>query len=292
VIELRSCEQRARDKSLLVKRLYPSMKKGENCGTNYDPTETKSCLKCPSRGHHEFDCFKYRRYSPTICSVCKKFNHYEDACNEWEKLPSSRQPRDNSSQRDTYTQLEWKADIRNVEIQIQGLAAAVEKSLGARPARDFSRSRDAERSPSRDKKPPDNYRRRQVIKDQCSSKERKDTETRSSGMLSSYEQRSRSRDNSRRPYRDSRDVSRSPDRDSQRQQRSDNRQSRENCYNDQKSRISRRPYRDSRDVSRSPDRDSQRQQRSGNRQSREDCYNDQESRDSCLSVRRSYPRND
>ena len=31
VAELHSREQRARDKSLLVKRLYPSMKKGENC---------------------------------------------------------------------------------------------------------------------------------------------------------------------------------------------------------------------------------------------------------------------
>ena len=65
------------------------------------------------------------------------------------KLPSSRQPRDNSSQRDTYTQLEWKADIINVENQIQGLAVAIEKALGARETdRPYRHSRDMSRSPT------------------------------------------------------------------------------------------------------------------------------------------------
>jgi hypothetical protein len=170
VAELHSREQRARDKSLLVKRLYPSMKKGENCSTNYDPTETKSCSKCPSRGHHEFDCFKYRRYSPTICAVCKKFNHYEDACNEWEKLPSSHQPRD------TYTQLEWKADIRNVENQIQGLAVAIEKALGARETdRPYRHSRDVSRSPDRDSQRQQRSDNKQFREDRYSDQKSRDS---------------------------------------------------------------------------------------------------------------------
>ena len=128
-----------------------------------------------------------------------------------------------------YSQLEWKAGLKNVENQIQCLAVTAEKALGAkkidRDTRNPSSNRDNTRSPSTDRRSSENYRRGQVVDNRYSSKERKDIETRSQKVSSSYEQRSRSRDNSR-DYRDSRNTSRSPSRDRQRQQSSNNRSSR------------------------------------------------------------------
>jgi hypothetical protein len=63
------------------------MKKGENCRMDYDPMKTKSCSKCDKTGHHEFECFKYEKYSPKKCSVCDRLNHFGGDCKELEKFP-------------------------------------------------------------------------------------------------------------------------------------------------------------------------------------------------------------
>jgi hypothetical protein len=63
------------------------MRKGENCSLDYDPLKQKTCSKCSKAGHHEFECFKYERYSPKKCTVCDKLNHFAGDCKELEKFP-------------------------------------------------------------------------------------------------------------------------------------------------------------------------------------------------------------
>jgi hypothetical protein len=63
------------------------MKKGENCSLHYDPLKQKSCSKCGKPEHHEFECFKYKKYSPKKCAICDKLNHFAQDCKELEKLP-------------------------------------------------------------------------------------------------------------------------------------------------------------------------------------------------------------
>jgi hypothetical protein len=79
--------QRARERSLQGRQIYPKMRKGENCSLNYDPLKEKSCFKCGRPGHHEFECFKYERYSPKKCTVCDRLNHFAEDCKELGKLP-------------------------------------------------------------------------------------------------------------------------------------------------------------------------------------------------------------
>ena len=63
------------------------MKKGENCSLDYDPLKMKSCSKCGKSGHHEFECYKYERYSIKKCSVCDRLHHSSGDCKELEKFP-------------------------------------------------------------------------------------------------------------------------------------------------------------------------------------------------------------
>jgi hypothetical protein len=63
------------------------MKKGENCSLDYDPLKMKSCSKCGKPGHHEFECYKYERYSIKKCSVCDRLHHSSGDCKELEKFP-------------------------------------------------------------------------------------------------------------------------------------------------------------------------------------------------------------
>jgi hypothetical protein len=79
--------QRDRERSYKARQTYPNMKKGENCSMDYDPLRSKSCSKCTKGGHHEFECFKYEKYSPRKCTVCSKLNHYAGDCKELERLP-------------------------------------------------------------------------------------------------------------------------------------------------------------------------------------------------------------
>ena len=79
--------QRDRERSYKARQAYPNMKKGENCSMDYDPLRSKSCSKCTKGGHHEFECFKYEKYSPRKCTVCNKLNHYAGDCKELERLP-------------------------------------------------------------------------------------------------------------------------------------------------------------------------------------------------------------
>jgi hypothetical protein len=80
-------DQRERDKSVMARRAYPKMIKGENCSLGYDPLSTKSCSKCDRPGHHEFECFAYERYSHKMCEACNKLHHFADDCKELEKFP-------------------------------------------------------------------------------------------------------------------------------------------------------------------------------------------------------------
>lgn len=78
----------SRDQSRDARKLYPEMKKGENCGYDYNPLKTKWCRKCPPAGtHHEFQCYKYEKYSPVKCTVCEKYNHFGRDCKEVNSFP-------------------------------------------------------------------------------------------------------------------------------------------------------------------------------------------------------------
>jgi hypothetical protein len=78
---------RGRERSIMVRQTYPKMKKGENCSLDYDPLKMKSCSKCGKPGHHEFECYKYERYSIKKCSVCDRLHHFAGDCKELEKFP-------------------------------------------------------------------------------------------------------------------------------------------------------------------------------------------------------------
>jgi hypothetical protein len=80
-------QDRRREKSFQARQTYPKMRKGENCSLDYDPLKQKTCSKCSKAGHHEFECFKYERYSPKKCTVCDKLNHFAGNCKELEKFP-------------------------------------------------------------------------------------------------------------------------------------------------------------------------------------------------------------
>jgi len=71
-----------------MRKTYPSMKKGENCGYDYNPQKRKRCRKCPAgETHHEFECYKYPRFNHKKCTVCEKFNHYGKDCKEISSFP-------------------------------------------------------------------------------------------------------------------------------------------------------------------------------------------------------------
>ena len=78
---------RGRERSIIARQTYPKMKKGENCSLDYDPLKMKSCSKCGKSGHHEFECYKYERYSIKKCSVCDRLHHSSGDCKELEKFP-------------------------------------------------------------------------------------------------------------------------------------------------------------------------------------------------------------
>jgi hypothetical protein len=78
---------RGRERSIIARQTYPNMKKGENCSLDYDPLKMKSCSKCGKSGHHEFECYKYERYSIKKCSVCDRLHHSSGDCKELEKFP-------------------------------------------------------------------------------------------------------------------------------------------------------------------------------------------------------------
>jgi hypothetical protein len=78
---------RGRERSIMARQTYPKMRKGENCSLDYDPLKTKSCSKCGKPGHHEFECYKYERYSIKKCSVCDRLHHFAGDCKELEKFP-------------------------------------------------------------------------------------------------------------------------------------------------------------------------------------------------------------
>jgi hypothetical protein len=78
---------RGRERSIIARQTYPKMKKGENCSLDYDPLKMKSCSKCGKPGHHEFECYKYERYSTKKCSVCDRLHHFAGDCKELEKFP-------------------------------------------------------------------------------------------------------------------------------------------------------------------------------------------------------------
>jgi hypothetical protein len=81
-----------RERSIMVRQTYPNMRKGENCSLDYDPLEMKSCSKCGKPGHHEFECYKYERYSIKKCSVCDSLHHFAGDCEELEKfLPKGKE---------------------------------------------------------------------------------------------------------------------------------------------------------------------------------------------------------
>jgi len=78
---------RGRERSIIARQTYPKMKKGENCSLDYDPLKMKSCSKCGKPGHHEFECYKYERYSIKKCSVCDRLHHFAGDCKELERFP-------------------------------------------------------------------------------------------------------------------------------------------------------------------------------------------------------------
>lgn len=64
------------------------MKKGENCGYDYNPSKKKYCRKCPAgETHHEFECYKYPRYNHQKCAVCERFKHFGNDCKEISAFP-------------------------------------------------------------------------------------------------------------------------------------------------------------------------------------------------------------
>ncbi len=64
------------------------MRKGVNCGIDYNPLKTKHCRKCRlSDSHHEFQCYKYEKFNPALCGVCNKYNHFASDCKEVSSFP-------------------------------------------------------------------------------------------------------------------------------------------------------------------------------------------------------------
>ena len=64
------------------------MKKGENCGYDYNPTLKKHCRKCPAGDtHHEFECYKYSKYNHKRCNVCERYRHFGTDCREVDGFP-------------------------------------------------------------------------------------------------------------------------------------------------------------------------------------------------------------
>ena len=63
------------------------MRPGDNCGKDYDP-KSQTCRKCSSPNtHHEYKCFKYKRYNPEVCSSCRQYHHFAEDCKETSKFP-------------------------------------------------------------------------------------------------------------------------------------------------------------------------------------------------------------
>jgi hypothetical protein len=82
-----STDRSSRSSSWDTRKVYPSMRKGDNCREDYDPRKQKDCTKCTNPGHHEFECRKYPHYSSKKCSVCNKCFHLSDECREAERFP-------------------------------------------------------------------------------------------------------------------------------------------------------------------------------------------------------------
>jgi len=79
---------KSRERSVESRRLYPEMRKGVNCGLDYNPMKAKHCRKCRlSETHHEFQCYKYEKFNPNLCGVCNKFNHFASDCKEVSSFP-------------------------------------------------------------------------------------------------------------------------------------------------------------------------------------------------------------
>jgi hypothetical protein len=77
----------SRSSSWDMRKVYSSMKRGENCREDYNPRKQKDCTKCTNPGHHEFECRKYPEYNPQKCHVCRKCYHFADKCREGEQFP-------------------------------------------------------------------------------------------------------------------------------------------------------------------------------------------------------------
>jgi predicted amidophosphoribosyltransferase len=68
------------------------MTKGYNCGYDYNPSKQKLCRKCAGpNNHHEFQCFRYEKFNPNLCSVCSRYNHYTSDCKEVVSFPPKTQ---------------------------------------------------------------------------------------------------------------------------------------------------------------------------------------------------------
>lgn len=77
----------SRTSSQEIRSIYKRMDRGVNCRSDYDPSREKSCTKCTTPGHHEFECDTYYRYTSKKCPACKKGNHFADKCMEVERFP-------------------------------------------------------------------------------------------------------------------------------------------------------------------------------------------------------------
>jgi len=67
---------------------YPDMRRGENCGSDYDPRKMMMCRKCSaSKSHHEFACYRYKLYNKDLCSACKQYHHFSSDCQELPRFP-------------------------------------------------------------------------------------------------------------------------------------------------------------------------------------------------------------
>jgi len=84
----RDNRSKSRDNSLQSRKFYPEMKKGENCGLDYNPLKRKFCRKCPfGSSHHEFHCFSYPKFNNAKCTICEKYNHFASDCKEVNSFP-------------------------------------------------------------------------------------------------------------------------------------------------------------------------------------------------------------
>ena len=77
----------SRTSSQEIRSICRRMDRGVNCRSDYDPSREKSCTKCTTPRHHEFECDTYYRYTSKKCSACKKCNHFADKCMEVERFP-------------------------------------------------------------------------------------------------------------------------------------------------------------------------------------------------------------